>query len=159
MIHLKQQRGFSMLEVLITAIVVSIGILGVAGLQLYGIKNTHSANERVQAALLAYSIVDNMRANAVATRAGLYDIAASATPPAPLPNCIGEDKDCTTAELAIFDLVQWKNNLSVLNATGDGSIVSVTDADGFAQVTVTVTWADPLTRDATRSQFVLAVGI
>lgn len=148
-----------MLEVLITAVIVSVGILGVAGLQLYGIKNTHSANERVQAALLAYSIVDNMRANATATRDGLYDIAVNASPAIPIPNCIGEDKNCTTSELAVFDVVRWKTNLSTLNATGDGSIASQTDADGYAEVTVTVTWADPLTRDETRSQFVLVVGI
>ncbi len=159
MINISNQKGFTLIEVLVTAVVLGVGILGVAGLQIYGIKNTHSANERIQASYLANSIVDNMRANPQATRAGLYDIVANGTIVLPIPDCIGEDKNCTPAELARFDLNKWKSDMNALNASGDGYILTEINPAGYAEVTVTVGWSDPLTKDATRSEFVLRVRV
>src|SRR3569623_1233592 len=53
-----RQRGFTMLEVLISVVVLSIGLLGIAGLQATGQRNNHSAYLRSQATALAYDMID-----------------------------------------------------------------------------------------------------
>ena len=150
-----RQRGFTMLEVLITTVIFAIGVLGVGGLQLYAIKNTHSSNERVQAALHAYSIADSMRANPDAARDGHYIITEEFVFPNPLPDCVGIDKNCTPEDLAAFDLYHWKQDLNDFNAAGNGLITTVINATGRVGVSVAVSWYDPLTTNEERSVFTI----
>ncbi len=59
-------EGFSLLEVLIAIIIVSTGVLGIAGLQVMSLQNKTSALFRTQANQLAYDILDRARANPTA---------------------------------------------------------------------------------------------
>ena len=59
----KAQRGVSLLEVLITVLVLSVGLLGLAALQATGTKFNHGAYLRTQATALAYEMSDRMRTN------------------------------------------------------------------------------------------------
>ncbi len=70
----RSQAGFSLLEVLVTLVVLSLGILGLAGLQSVALKNGHSALLRAQAAQFAYDMLDRMRANPNQARGGQYDV-------------------------------------------------------------------------------------
>jgi len=56
------QQGFSLLEVLIAALVLAIGLLGLAALQASGLQSGHASSLHSQATLLAYDIADRMRA-------------------------------------------------------------------------------------------------
>jgi type IV pilus assembly protein PilV len=58
-----RQYGFTLLEVLVTVIIMTIGMLGVAGLQLASMRSNHSAYLRTQATIAAYSLIDRMRAD------------------------------------------------------------------------------------------------
>lgn len=69
---LKLQRGVSLLEVLIAVLVLSLGLLGVAGLQTANIRNTQSAHQRTMAVLLASSMAERIRANATAAVNGSF---------------------------------------------------------------------------------------
>ncbi len=57
------QRGVGLIEVLISVLVLSIGLLGIAALQAQALKNGQSSLERSQAVILTYSILDAMRAD------------------------------------------------------------------------------------------------
>lgn len=59
----RRQRGFYLLEVLVSLLVLAIGLLGIAALQAQGLRNNHDAYTRSQATMLAYDIIDRMRAN------------------------------------------------------------------------------------------------
>ncbi len=121
---LAEQTGFSLLEVLVTLIVLSLGILGLAGLQSAALKNGHSALLRAQAAQYAYDMADRMRANrqqAVST-ALPYNMGLSSTPP-------------TGAGLPTSDRAGWIRQLQSL-PEGAGAI-AVTPA---GNVTITVRW-------------------
>jgi type IV pilus assembly protein PilV len=59
----KLQKGTSLLEVLVSLVVLSLGLLGYAGLQSVTLKNNHNAYLRSQATSLAYNVLDRMRAN------------------------------------------------------------------------------------------------
>ncbi len=56
-------NGFTLVEALVALLAPSIGLLGVAGLQLSGLRNNLSAAWRSQATYLSYDIIDRMRAN------------------------------------------------------------------------------------------------
>ena len=131
------QRGFTLIEVMVAVIVLSIGLLGLAALQTTGLRNNHSAYYRSQATFLAYDIIDRMRANRDAATAGNYDLAISATPSG-------------GSSIAAADQVEWINSLGNLLPSGDGSI-AVTPATGAA--TVVVQWDDQRAGGSTTQQF------
>ncbi|WP_062195644.1 type IV pilus modification protein PilV [Caldimonas taiwanensis] len=74
------QRGVGLIEVLIAVLVLSIGLLGIAGLQARALKNSQSAYERSQAVALTYLMLDAMRANVDQARAGAYVLGRTCTP-------------------------------------------------------------------------------
>lgn len=128
----RRSRGFTLIEALVALVVLSIGLLGVAALQLTSLKTNHSSAMRSQATFLAYDIIDRMRANRDAAKAGNYDIA------------LGGNR--TAGSVADNDIIAWKQNIAqtlpaIDNAgtpePADGSIVR---AGGV--FTVTIRWAD-----------------
>jgi type IV pilus modification protein PilV len=67
-----EQQGFTLIEVLVTVIIMAIGLLGVAGLQLAGMRSNHSAFLRTQATIAAYDLIDRMRADPQAFDGALF---------------------------------------------------------------------------------------
>ena len=59
----RSARGFTMVEVLVSLVVLSIGLLGIGKLVLFSARANDSAYLRSQATGLAYEILDNMRGN------------------------------------------------------------------------------------------------
>jgi type IV pilus assembly protein PilV len=135
------QRGAGLVEVLVAVIVLSIGLLGIAGMQLGSLRSNHSAWMRSEATLRAQDIMERMRANQPAALAGNYDIALGAAAP-------------TGSTVRDLDLQEWKQDLSVLPA-GDGAIAR-TVAGGRTRFTVTVQWDD--SRGELAAQQFVAVG-
>lgn len=117
-------RGFTLLEVLVAIVVLSIGLLGLAGLMASSLKNSHSAYERTQATWLAYDALDRMRANRQVALAGGYNLALGAAPGG--------------SGLAAIDLGEWDTTLTNTLPAGDGSIAV---AAGGA-VRIVVQWND-----------------
>mgnify|MGYP006287502343 CR=1 FL=1 len=72
---LHRQAGVTLIEVLITALVLSIGLLGLAGLQAYSLQANDSAYLRSQAAVVSYALVDRLRAERA--NASSYDTGGS----------------------------------------------------------------------------------
>jgi type IV pilus assembly protein PilV len=107
--------GFTIVEVLVSLVILSIGLLGIAKLVLYSAHSNDSAYLRSQATQLAYEILDNMRANPTGVTAGNYNIALTAAAPNP-GTCV--DTTCSAATLAAYDLYVWKNRLAAGPATG-----------------------------------------
>lgn len=118
-----RQQGFTLLEVLVSMLIVSIGLLGLAGLTTTSLQNNQSAYQRSQATWLAYDMLDRMRANRAVAVTGSYDTAFSTVP--------------SGSTTAAQDLTQWKNTLAAAMPGGQGSIGR---ANGL--VTVTIRWDD-----------------
>lgn len=137
-----RQRGVSLMEILVTVIVLSIGLLGLAGLQLTSLKSNNSAYLRSQATIMAKDIIDRMQANRLLTQNGGYDIAIGTAAAAPAATCDGEATDnCTPADLATLDLSTWKTGLSTTLPAGDGAIARLV-AGSQTRITVTIQWDD-----------------
>ena len=110
-----------MIEVLIALLILAIGLLGMAHMQASGMRSTHGAYLRTQATFLAGDILDSMRANVTAARAGSYDVAFGGAG--------------TGGTVEGDDLIAWKAALAAALPAGDGQITT-TGSD----VTVEVSW-------------------
>ena len=142
-----RSNGFTLVEVLVTVLVLGIGLLGVAKLVLVSSRANDSAYLRTQATALAYSILDSMRANRQSAVSGGYSVTSSAITD-PGVTCSAAASPCNSATIAQVDLWQWKNDLTTnLGPSGLGTITTanVTDpATGATDVTATITvqWND-----------------
>ncbi|WP_026816749.1 type IV pilus modification protein PilV [Arenimonas composti] len=107
----RNQAGVSLLEVLIAVLVLAIGMLGVAAMQATSLRNSQGSLERSQAVVLAYGIMDAMRANMLAARANSYNMTLTCTVPT------------AGTSLASRDLNAWMTSLqATVGASACGSV-------------------------------------
>lgn len=144
-------RGFTLLEVLIALVVLSIGLLGIAALQGVGLRTSHGAHLSAQASLLAYDMADRIRANP--QNLATYDGFAT------------DSIDCTLATpaspLATADLGEWACAVQALLPGGSGTIAGVAVGGTTAnRYTISVEWEDlQVEEGADPWSFVLVVEI
>lgn len=108
----QRQRGFSLLESLVTLFVVSIGLLGVAGLQVTAKQVGHESIQRTTAAMLAQDMIERLRANS--QNLGYFvgkSVTGSTITDEPTPTCDATDP-CGPQALAAHDLWEWEQLLS-----------------------------------------------
>ena len=124
-----RQAGFSLIELLVAVLILSIGLLGVAGLQTRSLQMNRSASLHSQATYLSAEIVERMRANRDAALAGAYDVEAGVVP-------AGNDGPGR-------DLHDWKGavyaTLPMVEGLDTGASVEV---DNAGRVTITISWFD-----------------
>jgi type IV pilus assembly protein PilV len=70
--RIKCHQGMTLLEVLIAVIILSVGLLGVAGLQTTNLRNSQSAHQKTMAVLLASGMAERIRANRVLALSGSF---------------------------------------------------------------------------------------
>jgi type IV pilus assembly protein PilV len=134
---MKKNRGFTLIEVLISMLVLAVGLLGLAGLQATGMRNNLSAQHRSQATLLAYDIADRMRANIVdAQNFATSTYFTQAPAGAAVANC-ETVTGCTTIQMANNDLSVWNANIVATLPMGQGSITFL-----GAIYTIAINWDD-----------------
>ena len=115
----KTQRGVALLEVLIAFFVLSIGLLGLAGMQI-----NQASFQRSQAMISAYDMLDRMRLNQSEATGGNYDMAWG--------------NSSSGSGVVGDDLSQWLDTISSNFPDGQGSI----ECDANDICTVGVRWRD-----------------
>ena len=118
--------GFTIIEVAIAMLILSVGLLGVAGLQATGMKSTYDSHQRSVAMTQARDLADRMRANLAGMRSTEYTKTIPAAQPS--PDCESPGTNCTAAQLAMSDLYNWENMNGQLLPSGQGN-VTCTDID------------------------------
>ena len=102
--------GVSLVELLVALLVMGVGVLGVAGLQLLSMQSNRAALAHAAATQFAHDMVDRIRANSGDRLDALrYDGLALGDPPPTPVDC--SEQDCTPDEMAVFDQATWKCGL------------------------------------------------
>jgi type IV pilus assembly protein PilV len=109
----KIQRGVSLIEVLVTLVIISIGLLGTASLQVVSKRANFESVQRTAAAHLANDYLQRMRGNrsALANYLVVGGLGGSSLGDAPSKDCADDSVDCANNELAGFDQWQWEREL------------------------------------------------
>lgn len=113
-LRVSRQGGFSLLEVLIAMVVLSVGLLALTALQINSLRATNEAQQITNVSLLAKEMADRMRANPsqLLSYSGTSLTAADDS----APDCAAENASCSAEELQAFDVNQWITTLvKVLN--------------------------------------------
>lgn len=141
-----KQHGFTLIEILVAVLVLSVGLLGIAGLQTKGTQHVYDAQLHTLAAIQVQDMADRIRANLEGMRDGRYN-ALSTTPPTN-PSC--DSDTCTPEQLAAYDMYRWNTDNGALLPSGAGQIAcedtsgttlsNGTNADIGSRCTITVRW-------------------
>ncbi len=124
------QRGMTLLEVLVALLVLSIGLMGLAGLQGTSLHMNNSAYQRSQATALAYDIADRVRANVDAGNA--YHLLGNGAGTDNTDTCEGE-AGCPPAQMAANDIYRWKEAIAEeFKGESDGLICLDSTPDSLA---------------------------
>lgn len=107
--HHSKEQGFSMIEILITVVVSSFGLLGIAGLQLSSIKSSTHASINTQTMISINEIVGRIHANTKAAKAGEFNIATANNQ---LITATAMTAPTTTAKFAEKATYNWLQNLN-----------------------------------------------
>lgn len=140
------QQGFTLLEVLIALLVLSIGLLGLASLQTTGLRSNQMASMRTLVSQFAYDITDRMRVNPAGVDNNEYVIART-TAAAATPTTVAET-----------DISEWRASVARL-PNGQSEITQCTPSttpacpvvDGKTTHVVTIYWNE--SRDTATSTF------
>lgn len=122
---MNRSAGVSLVEVLVSIVVLSIALLGAAGLMGSSLRSTNTAYYRSQATVLVDDMLDRMRANIEEARNQKYDI-----DPGPSYSASGG--------MARYDCEEW---VEMLTSTFPDA-VGVVDVNPAGVVTITITWGD-----------------
>ncbi|NOX76101.1 MAG: type IV pilus modification protein PilV [Gammaproteobacteria bacterium] len=162
--------GFTLIEVLVTLVILSIGLLGLAGLQISGLHANMDSEQQSKATMMADDIIERMRANPLGVIAGSYAVVDSATqdcnrnPPAPFCSNFNsgggaqDATDCTPMQMAAFDAWIWTCGMPVASGVQRNGVknqlnsgtatIQCTDANGAdgdpcspgSSYTISVNW-------------------
>ena len=121
----KQNQGFTLIEVLISMIILAVGLLGLMTLQLQALQTNTNANIRTQASIAAYDMSERIKAN-IKNYGDYDDVDETGTP--------------SGSAIAVSDITKWRTYLADNLPEGKGKIKAApTASDGLD---ITVTWKE-----------------
>ncbi len=128
------QRGMTLIEVLVALVLISVGMLGIAALQMSSLKANKESYGRTQASVLAADILDRMRANQRGFLLNEYVVALNGT----------GNAGTTSGD----DLLAWQTAIDRMLPDG-GGIIEVDAATKI--VTITIQWTERPLQERTTS--------
>ena len=97
--NVNRQRGFSLLELLVSLVVFSVGLLGIAGLQMVSKQSGYESMQRTLASQVAYGLLEDMRTNGagISIYAAANDLGGASLAGLPVSQCRNPDTPCSPA--------------------------------------------------------------
>jgi type IV pilus assembly protein PilV len=146
-------RGFTLIEVLITIVILAVGLLGLALLQMNSLANQLEAYQRAQAMLLLEDMASRLRVNSTWAKEWIADNTdgyPNSTTSDTVQTC-SSTAPTTAAEIAALDLCQWNNALVGTGVTqgstnlgglvgATGCILNVAGSEGELLVRLSIAW-------------------
>ena len=174
-----KSTGFTLIEVLITVVILSIGLLGMAGIQIQGLRGTSSSTVRSQATILANDIAERIRMNLDGLNVASNPLNADYTNVNIVTNAQGVQNfpcdpataptfcsvtvnnntvaSCNAAEMAAFDIYEFACGLDhtsgVQNLLPNGAAsisCNTVNCPPGSELTITVSWSETETTDGSQ---------
>lgn len=131
-------KGFTLIEILVSIIIIAIGLLGVAGLQTVTLRQNYNSHLLTQASFQANDMIERMRTNMLGVNNGAYD---NITGSEVNPNCL---PTCTPDELAEYDANVWMTTTkSALNDGGTDTVTGTVVNNVDETFTIDIRWNEP----------------
>ena len=131
---IKSAGGFTLVEVLIALIILSVGMLGIAGLYVHSMQAGRTSLFRHHAVTLVGDVADRIRANPRAAAA--YALAGGNN------NCVDGGIDCTPGQMAANDIFLWDQQAT--DTLPNGTVTVVFDNSVLPPTyQITVAWTEP----------------
>lgn len=156
----RREAGTTLIEIMVSLVVIAVGLLGLASMQINALKFQQTASQRSEAIQAAYDLADRMRANFVYTTPELFDEERKANEAkyenkgsyetrsgdtyTPNSTCrtFAAAGACTTDQIAANDLAEWQQGLKQRLPGGAGIVVKVAGTT-VSTFDVYVMWRDP----------------
>ena len=153
-----EQRGASLIEVLVAVVISTIGLLALAGVNAAALRYAKLSEYRATGAPLATDIAERMRANRAGVTGGGYSFTGSFSSQTSAvavvsPACDSSGDTCTASELAAVDIYQWRR--TVRSALPEGSVNLTYNATQVA-ADVYIAWRDVQVADSDETPAVAA---
>ncbi len=136
-----RQSGFTLVEAMVSLVVLAVGMLGIAALYIESLRSSHMSTSYTNAVTLAADMADRIRANSIGINsyvgAGNGNGTAGGN-----NNCVNGVVDCTAAQMAADDLFRWYEDVKVLMPVGRSATVAHTPLPPVDQYTITLTWPE-----------------
>jgi len=144
--------GFTLIEVMVSLVIVAIGLLGLAAMQLHGMQGNNGALSRTQASFIATDIATRMRVNKIAMDNNVYAAAnynvACATQAR--PNCV--TALCTSNQIAQLDIADFicatESNLPNTSNTSitcaDNDLTDANPCSPGSAHTISLSWVESI---------------
>ena len=149
-----RQKGIGLVEVLVALMIFSIGMLGIASLQIISKRSSFEAQQRQEAVFMANDMISRINNSGltpsqIKTYYDGQDFSADSAPESPY-DCM--DNDCNVGQLVAYDLSRWHKNIygsaveagsgkKVSGLVGTRGCIDVEQAGGeVSKVTVTIAW-------------------
>lgn len=154
------ERGVGLIEILVAVVLVAIGFLAAAQMQVQGMRFSQSAYFQSQAYFMASDMIDRMRANHYGVDDGAYD-AVDTDINVSDPGCA--DADCSPTQRAQQDIFDWSRNFvpvdgapALLPANGETNARGTVTAGDNGEFNVTITWFEVVDGEAEAQPLTLA---
>lgn len=158
----RRTRGFSLIEVLVSLVIIAVGLLGIAKIQTIAYAETGTSSLRSIAAIEASSMAASMRANRAYWAIGgnlnpttlHVDVAGTAitttTDPAitGTPNCEVWATPCSKENMATYDLQEWALAMNPLLGASYSAAIDCPTTTTPINCTITITWVERMTATA-----------
>ncbi|OUS28319.1 type IV pilus modification protein PilV [Gammaproteobacteria bacterium 45_16_T64] len=149
LINRAHEKGVTLIEVLVTMIIIAIGLMGAATLQVTSLGSSQSAYFRSQASILAYDMADRLRGNAdrVVASSDFDNFSYTGGSVGAVPGCISQSVGCGGADLSDVDKLEWSQSLAGSSSKAGAFLLpgaegSVTRKAGSNVFTVSVNWVE-----------------
>ena len=150
---IKAQRGFSLIEVLVSMLVIMFGLLGIAGMQMLAVNNTETARYNTMAAMFASNMAAKIQGNKAywgtpPNSVSVNGPTVTGGPASTSADCIAVA--CTDPEMAYYDLKNWGQSLlGSVNGTvasqglpGGNGAIACSSVSSPAVCTLTISWTE-----------------
>lgn len=147
------QQGFSMIEVLTSVVIFSVGLAGMASMSLASLRSTADGQFNSQAMLIGEELADSMRANLSGYESNNYAVLPETT-----DKLCTTDSKCTATEQAQYDSGKWRTHALTelpggiahicMDSTPNDGNPGAEACDGLGMNTIKIFWRDSRNDDA-----------